>query len=369
MPIRPHSQWLSLDLPEGQRFAKCGDSCAMAPAGLKRKATAAPSATPPPPTRRSGVPRPRTTAKAKAPDASARKGGKKGAASGSGTQRRGSTSCTVCGASFAEGYLESLDTPTELCKDHGEFHRSYFAYLSESDFSSKYRDEEDETFQDLVQSAAAVVRGTQATTALPAQVTESEVVKLSASKKFGAWTRSEFFQRWKLMPEQLQIRPWDLIDEWGAPFKGVLTEELEGAPRVIKISAAKHRSMEEFKLLPNNTVHAAQASTCFTSCKADLSENMKELGSKRRHIHRHRRPYPKEEGAARRRRGRGRRQRICHDQGQAADPKRVPLLGRCAAPHRQGVGKLADRDPSAAGSGADRRGWRHKEQCRGRPEV
>lgn len=49
MPIRPHSQWLSLDLPEGQRFAKCGDSCAMAPAGLKRKATAAPSATPPTP--------------------------------------------------------------------------------------------------------------------------------------------------------------------------------------------------------------------------------------------------------------------------------------------------------------------------------
>ena len=64
-------------------------------------------------------------------------------------------------------------------------------------------------------------------------------------------------------PGQLAITPWELFDNWGADFSGVLTEETEGAPRIIRVSHRRTVKAATYHLQPKHTVHERQVKDMF----------------------------------------------------------------------------------------------------------
>ena len=58
-----------------------------------------------------------------------------------------------------------------------------------------------------------------------------------------------------LQPGELKIQSWELFDEWNQNFKGVLTFETAGAPRLMRTEWRRGVTGQEFVLTPCGVYH------------------------------------------------------------------------------------------------------------------
>ena len=107
-------------------------------------------------------------------------------------------------------------------------------------------------------------------------VTSSQVV----SRTFGAFNRSEFFDHWTYMPEQVGIKCRTIWDEWGAEYAGVLTLEVEGAPRIFTMEHRKSLNRDEQSLQVANCIRKGQPVETFNVMLEQVTADVEPTGAK-----------------------------------------------------------------------------------------
>lgn len=186
--------------------------------------------------------------------------------------------CAICEVALEAPYLDKLDTFTTLCEDHGLVHRKAYGFYTEEEFAEKYKT--DDGTQVSVDIAQKVIAGVVMTLAKPTDVARKDLISMKAHATYGAWNRSEFFVRYGYMPEQLFIKPWNIHDQFNEDFCGVLTNETEGAPRLMTISSERVREKSEFSMLASSTIRADQAQEAWEHERSVFVSAVKEHGSK-----------------------------------------------------------------------------------------
>ena len=187
--------------------------------------------------------------------------------------------CACCETELTPEYLGTLDSFTTLCLQHGKVHRAGFSHFSEEEFGEKYTESEEHRL--IVDVSAKVLAGEVVSTAKPGEVAARQTVKMTAAAQHGGFSRSEFFKRYNVMPEQIGIRCWSLFDEWGEDYQGVLLDgALADAPRIHTISSERYREKSEFAMVPSLTMHDDQCDTLWGHEKSQYVEELKDIGCK-----------------------------------------------------------------------------------------
>jgi len=168
------------------------------------------------------------------------------------------------------------------CAKHHQVWRRGFSYKAEAVAQTEYHESEQGTggFRDLFDEAECVMDGSVTVHTFPQEIVKSLSVQMTAFVEYGAWTRSEFMAKWRYLPEQLGVRCWDLVDEWGTNFKGVLTNHVAGAPRTLRLSASKGVGSKDFFQTVPTTLHLDQGKNTFDSLSDDYATEAKDKGSK-----------------------------------------------------------------------------------------
>ncbi|CAK0837295.1 unnamed protein product, partial [Prorocentrum cordatum] len=114
-----------------------------------------------------------------------------------------------------------------------------YAYMTEEEAGTKYGD--DPSFRKAFDgpSKYMVDNEIEVDRFSPKQVEDSSEQKASCQRILGCWTRPEIFNKLKYMPEQLGYKCFTLWGVFGTPTLGVLTSDLEGAPRTFTFEFSK----------------------------------------------------------------------------------------------------------------------------------
>ena len=84
----------------------------------------------------------------------------------------------------------------------------------------------------------------------------------------------EFYSLANYQPQELKMQPWDRFDEWDQDFKGILTYETEGAPRLMRIACRRGVKGADFKLIPADVFHDAKVDKTFDHESKDKVNQM-----------------------------------------------------------------------------------------------
>ncbi|CAK0851620.1 unnamed protein product, partial [Prorocentrum cordatum] len=154
-----------------------------------------------------------------------------------------------------------------------------YAYMTEEEAGTKYGDDPsfrkafDDSSKYLVDNEIEVDRFS------PKQVEDSSEQKASCQRILGFWTRPEIFNKFKYMPEQLGYKCFKLWDEFGTPTLGVLTSDLEGAPRTFTFEFSKMLSLSNLLARPASTIHDGQCDLVYESATGKFHGQLDPSGS------------------------------------------------------------------------------------------
>ena len=102
----------------------------------------------------------------------------------------------------------------------------------------------------------------------------------TASKQFGAWSRSEFGNEFGFFPEQVGMKCRKLWDELGVTYNGVLTAEVQGAPRIFKISFQNALVLHKWMLQTDDCIHAEQGAKTLEKLQSEHNVELEPSGCK-----------------------------------------------------------------------------------------
>ncbi|CAK0907937.1 unnamed protein product, partial [Prorocentrum cordatum] len=186
-----------------------------------------------------------------------------------------SSCCCFCLGSLESGGPAHGDEAHERCYKTWEIG---YSHLEMSACALKCRTED--AFYRSFKKSNGVLRDNAQLSFYPGTVSQGVTSSQVVPRTFGAFSRSEFFDHWKYMPEQVGIKCRTLWDEWGAEYAGVLTLEIAGAPRIFTMEHRKSLNRDEHSLQVANCIHKDQPVETFNVMQQQVAADVGPTGAK-----------------------------------------------------------------------------------------
>lgn len=154
-----------------------------------------------------------------------------------------------------------------LCHDCGEIHRIAYKFLSVDDCITKRK--QDSEFQEAFLRARSIWQGQAERDFELSDVSSNVRCGYRVRKSYRAFTKSGFKSFYQYWPEQLGVKPSELMDEHGDAFSAYLVEFDQDQCRSVDVFYETVSATTSWKQHATETYFATQAGEMFKSVTSD----------------------------------------------------------------------------------------------------